>query len=126
MDLLNQPKRELIINEILIMRESRHANIVNFLDRCVAFGQLFLRWAFAPQKRVCGGNSSSDCRGGSRHSYLVKLELWVVMEYMDGGSLTDVIDHNIMQEPQIAAVAKQVGLSAAVRSSAALSGMSWA
>ena len=48
------------------------------------------------------------------------------MEYMDGGSLTDVIDHNIMQEPQIAAVAKQVGLSAAVRSSAALSGMSWA
>ena len=47
--------------------------------------------------------------GSPHYSYLVKLELWVVMEYMDGGSLTDVIDHNIMQEPQIAAVAKQVG-----------------
>ena len=99
MDLLNQPKRELIINEILIMRESRHANIVNFLDRCV------LNQARVHVARSRGGNSG----GFAAYSYLVKLELWVVMEYMDGGSLTDVIDHNIMQEPQIAAVAKQVG-----------------
>jgi len=46
-------------------------------------------------------------------SYLVKTELWVAMEYMEGGSLTEVIDNNIMNESQIAAVASQVleGLS---------------
>lgn len=69
MDLNNQPKKDLIINEILVMRESKHTNIVNFIE-----------------------------------SYLVRDELWVVMDYMDGGSLTDVIDTNHMAEPQIATV----------------------
>jgi tRNA A-37 threonylcarbamoyl transferase component Bud32 len=69
MDLNNQPKKDLIINEILVMRESKHPNIVNFIE-----------------------------------SYLVRDELWVVMDYMDGGSLTDVIDSNHMAEPQIASV----------------------
>ena len=32
MDLDKQPKRDLIINEILVMRASRHANIVNYID----------------------------------------------------------------------------------------------
>jgi serine/threonine protein kinase len=41
-------------------------------------------------------------------SYLVKLELWVAMEYMDGGSLTEVIDHNLLTEAQMAAVTVQV------------------
>lgn len=69
MDLNHQPKKDLIINEIIVMREANHPNIVNFID-----------------------------------SYLVKDELWVVMEYMEGGSLTDVIDTNTMSEPQIASV----------------------
>ncbi|KAL1931357.1 hypothetical protein VTP01DRAFT_9499 [Rhizomucor pusillus] len=70
MDLANQPRKELIVNEILVMKESQHRNIVNFLD-----------------------------------SFLVKnTELWVVMEYMEGGALTDVIDHNTMTEQQIATV----------------------
>lgn len=73
MDLNNQPKKDLIINEIIVMRESLHQNIVNFNE-----------------------------------SYLVKDELWVVMEYMEGGSLTDVIDNNQMLEPQIAAVTREV------------------
>ena len=38
----------------------------------------------------------------------MKTELWVAMEYMDGGSLTEVIDHNVLDERQIAAVARQV------------------
>ncbi|KAH8555405.1 kinase-like domain-containing protein [Umbelopsis sp. PMI_123] len=73
MNLRKQPKRELIINEILIMKDSRHPNIVNFID-----------------------------------SYLWQGDLWVIMEYMEGGSLTDVVTCNMMMEGQIAAVCKEV------------------
>ena len=38
-------------------------------------------------------------------------ELWVIMEYMSGGSLTDVIDNNtLITEDQIAAVSNEVSL----------------
>ncbi|RKO86045.1 kinase-like domain-containing protein, partial [Blyttiomyces helicus] len=69
MDLAHQPRKELIVNEILVMKESQHPNIVNYLD-----------------------------------SFLVKNELWVVMEFMEGGPLTDIIDNNTMTEAQIAAI----------------------
>jgi protein-serine/threonine kinase len=74
MDLASQPRKELIINEIYVMRESRHENIVNYMDSFLI------------------GNS----------------ELWVVMEYMEGGSLTDIIDNNRISEPQIANICLQV------------------
>jgi p21-activated kinase 1 len=73
MNLEQQPKKDLIMNEILVMRESKHKNIVNFMD-----------------------------------SYLVKGDLWVVMEYMEGGSLTDVVTYNMMSEGQIAGVCREV------------------
>ena len=73
MNLEQQPKKDLIINEILVMKDSRHKNVVNFMD-----------------------------------SFLVKGDLWVVMEYMEGGSLTDVVTFNLMSEPQIAAVCREV------------------
>jgi serine/threonine-protein kinase CLA4 len=74
MDLANQPRKELIVNEILVMKESSHGNIVNFLD-----------------------------------SYLVRgNELWVVMEFMEGGALTDVIDHNTLSEDQISCISLEV------------------
>jgi len=73
MNLEQQPKKDLIINEILVMKESKHKNIVNFMD-----------------------------------SFLHRGDLWVVMEYMEGGSLTDVVTFNLMSEGQIAAVCREV------------------
>lgn len=73
MDLAKQSRLDLIVNEIMIMKESKHENIVNFLD-----------------------------------SFLVQGNLWVVMEYMEGGALTDVIENNTMTEQQIAIVSAEV------------------
>ena len=73
MNLEQQPKKDLIINEILVMKDSKHKNIVNFMD-----------------------------------SYLRQGDLWVIMEYMEGGSLTDVVTFNLMSEGQIAAVCREV------------------
>jgi protein-serine/threonine kinase len=74
MDLSNQPRKELIVNEILVMKESQHPNIVNYLD-----------------------------------SYLVHSnELWVIMDFMEGGPLTEVIEQNTMNESQIACICYEV------------------
>ncbi|AOA64264.1 signal transducing kinase of the PAK family [Komagataella phaffii CBS 7435] len=72
MYLQKQPKKELIINEILVMKGSKHKNIVNFIN-----------------------------------SYVQDNNLWVVMEYMEGGSLTDIVTHSVMSEGQIGAVCKE-------------------
>ncbi|NXX46260.1 PAK1 kinase, partial [Tricholaema leucomelas] len=71
-NLHQQRRKELILNEIQIMRENHHANIVNYLD-----------------------------------SYLVNNELWLAMEYLDGGSLFDVVTVVCMDEGHIAAVCRE-------------------
>ncbi|CAH0561124.1 unnamed protein product [Brassicogethes aeneus] len=72
MDLRKQQRRELLFNEVVIMRDYHHANIVEMFD-----------------------------------SYLVNDELWVVMEFLEGGALTDIVTHSRMDEEQIATVCKQ-------------------
>ncbi|XP_056370502.1 serine/threonine-protein kinase PAK 3-like, partial [Oenanthe melanoleuca] len=42
-----------------------------------------------------------------RVSYLVDQELWLVMEYMDGGTLSDVISQTYLSEDEMAAVCLQ-------------------
>ncbi|KAI8616288.1 kinase-like domain-containing protein [Chytriomyces sp. MP71] len=37
-------------------------------------------------------------------SFLVNYDLWLVLEYMEGGKLTDIIDHNPLSEANIAAI----------------------
>lgn len=72
MDLRKQQRRELLFNEVVIMRDYHHPNIVEMYE-----------------------------------SYLVGDELWVVMEFLEGGALTDIVTHARMDEEQIATVCKQ-------------------
>mmetsp|Transcript_20399 Transcript_20399/g.30341 ORF Transcript_20399/g.30341 Transcript_20399/m.30341 type:complete len:567 (+) Transcript_20399:69-1769(+) len=70
-----QAKKEVLRNEILLMKQSNHHAIVNFME-----------------------------------AYGVGPELWVVMEYIDGGALTDIIfanEHEI-KESHVACVCKVV------------------
>jgi len=74
MDLRKQQRRELLFNEVVIMRDYHHPNIVDMYD-----------------------------------SFLVGDELWVVMEFLEGGALTDIVvnqGNNRMDENQIATVCK--------------------
>ncbi|CAF3093603.1 unnamed protein product [Rotaria socialis] len=67
-----QPRKELIVSEIRVMKDCRFRSIVNFLD-----------------------------------CYLRPNELWIVMEYMNGGQLTQMVEQTILDEGQMAAVTKE-------------------
>lgn len=50
MNLSQQPKKELIINEILVMRENKHHNVVNYLDSYLVGEELWVSCCY--QKHV--------------------------------------------------------------------------
>ncbi|XP_069493621.1 serine/threonine-protein kinase PAK 6 [Ambystoma mexicanum] len=73
MDLRKQQRRELLFNEVVIMRDYRHINVVEMYK-----------------------------------SYLVGEELWVLMEFLQGGALTDIVSQTRLNEEQIATVCESV------------------
>eukprot|EP00121_Abeoforma_whisleri_P012996 Awhi_evm1s11997 len=42
MNLAQQPKKELIVNEILVMRDNKHPNVVNYIDSFLVEGDLWV------------------------------------------------------------------------------------
>ncbi|XP_044521068.1 serine/threonine-protein kinase PAK 6 isoform X2 [Gracilinanus agilis] len=73
MDLRKQQRRELLFNEVVIMRDYQHVNVVELYK-----------------------------------SYLVGEELWVLMEFLQGGALTDIVSQVRLNEEQIATVSESV------------------
>ncbi|XP_036398399.1 serine/threonine-protein kinase PAK 6 [Megalops cyprinoides] len=73
MDLRRQQRRELLFNEVVIMRDYQHRNVVEMYK-----------------------------------SALVEEELWVIMEYLQGGALTNIVSETRLNEEQIATVCEAV------------------
>ncbi|XP_028995574.1 serine/threonine-protein kinase PAK 6 [Betta splendens] len=73
MDLRRQQRRELLFNEVVIMRDYQHRNVVEMFK-----------------------------------SALVEEELWVIMEYLEGGALTNIVSETRLGEEQIATVCEAV------------------
>ncbi|NWX25850.1 PAK1 kinase, partial [Notiomystis cincta] len=72
MPLRKRSRKELVVNEIQILKDNRHPNIVNYID-----------------------------------SYLVDEDLWLVMEYVDGGTLTSILVQIFIDERMIAAISRE-------------------
>jgi hypothetical protein len=73
----SQNEHELILNEILLVKECHHPNIIEFFE-----------------------------------FYIVESKsLWVVMEYMDGGALSNIVRNKALGEGEISSICFEVCLS---------------
>ncbi|NWY91794.1 PAK1 kinase, partial [Loxia curvirostra] len=72
MNLQGLRKKELKVNELMVMKKNRNPQLINCLD-----------------------------------SYLVDKQFWLVMEYMDGGTLSDVISKTYLCEDEMAAISQE-------------------
>ncbi|CAH8438660.1 unnamed protein product [Heterobilharzia americana] len=113
MNLSQQPKKELIINEILVMKANRQANIVNYLDSYLVSTSISSSMDshhmnssnVKHQQNYNDSLNSSIINSGNSSK---GEELWVVMEYLDGGSLTDVVTETCMEEGHIASICREI------------------
>lgn len=68
-----QPKRELILNELEILRTTHHPHIIQYIDSF----------------------------------YLDNDDLWLILEWMDGGCFTDIVTMTVLKEPEIGLVVRK-------------------
>lgn len=92
-DLNKQSKKDLILMEIKVMKELHHPNLVNFKEVSVV---MVVRVVMVMPMLT------------TVQAYLVEMHLFVVMEYMEGGPLTDVVTETVMKESLIAMVCQEV------------------
>lgn len=79
----------------------------------VALKQIHLRRQIRKDlivEEVCMGKENQAQENMVQHieSYIWKNDVWIVMEYMEGGSLTDIVTQSYMAEGEIAAVCLEV------------------
>lgn len=72
-NLTRQERKELVLNEVLVMRNLQHQNLIDFYG-----------------------------------AHLLQDDLWILMEYLNAGSLTDIIAQNKLTEEQIGVISRNV------------------
>ena len=100
MELREQQRKELLFNEVVIMRDYHHSHIVEMYDRSI----FSIKYSERVSVLLTQINSIN-------FSYLVEDELWMVMEYLEDVALTDVVTNVRMTEENIATMCKMCKIS---------------
>lgn len=98
MPLAKQQRPHLVLSELMVLRAASHPNVVRF----VAAHLTSQPGAEDPSETAKKAPIAMGPLDG-REAWC----LWVVMEYMDGGALTEIIDAHELSEPQMAYVCRE-------------------
>uniref|UniRef100_A0A914GVU4 non-specific serine/threonine protein kinase n=1 Tax=Globodera rostochiensis TaxID=31243 RepID=A0A914GVU4_GLORO len=109
MNFSSQPKKELLLNEIKIMQRYKHKNLVNYIDAYLTGEHIHPQQH--QQQHTLAAPVEQHYRSSSMSKSITSQDLWVVMEYLEGGNLTDVVVNTELDEGQIAAVLKETLLA---------------